>query len=78
MLKDRLDITGKAGTVILMNPYGLHRGVVPKSADRLMLGYSFSLHPTYLSPERPVVNLGPIQGCDPYVNRRFVSFSEDG
>lgn len=78
MLKDRLDITGKAGTVILMNPYGLHRGVVPKSADRLMLGYSFSLHPTYLSPERPVVSLGPIQGCDPYVNRRFVSFSEVG
>jgi hypothetical protein len=75
MLKERLDITGKAGTVIMMNPYGLHRAVVPKSSDRLILGYSFSLHPTYQSPSQPVVSMGPIEGCDPYVNRRFVAFN---
>lgn len=74
LYEDRLDILGPAGTVIIMNPYGLHRGVVPKSADRLMLGFSYSLHPTYLSPSDPVVDLDSTEFCDPYVNRLFVSF----
>ena len=74
LLEGRMDITGKAGTVIMMNPYGLHRAVVPKSKDRLILGFTFSLHPTYQSPPKPIVSRQQANGFDPYVNRRFVAF----
>lgn len=57
LLGRKIDIFGNRGTAIVMNPYGLHRAVVPESSNRLMLGFSYSLHKTPFSPDSPITKL---------------------
>lgn len=57
LLERKIDILGKRGTVIVMNPYGLHRAVVPESTNRFMLGFSYTLHKTPFSPSTPMTHL---------------------
>ncbi|MFM7325806.1 MAG: phytanoyl-CoA dioxygenase family protein, partial [Nodosilinea sp.] len=74
LLQRRLDITGQAGTLIIMDPFGLHRAIVPKTQDRLMLAFSYSLHRVPATPEHPVLTLPPRPDLDPYINRSYLRF----
>lgn len=74
LLQRRLDITGPAGTLIIMDPFGLHRAIVPKTRDRLMLAFSYSLHRVPSTPEHPVLTLPPRPDLDPYINRGYLRF----
>jgi hypothetical protein len=74
LLQNRLDITGPAGTLIVMDPFGLHRAIVPKTRDRLMLAFSYSLHRVPSTPEQPVLTLPPRPDLDPYINRGYLRF----
>jgi hypothetical protein len=74
LLAGRQDIVGPAGTVILIDPYGLHRARVPKSKDRLVLGISYGFRPLPQSPTQPVATLPAASRLDPYINRTYVSF----
>ena len=74
LLQRRLDITGQAGTLIIMDPFGLHRAMVPETRDRLMLAFSYSLHRVPATPEHPVLTLPPRPDLDPYINRSYLRF----
>ena len=54
--EDLYSFIGKAGSAILENTYGLHRGSTPKSRDRLMISMSFSLVKTPYSPTKPFMS----------------------
>ena len=77
LLQNRLDITGPAGTLIVMDPFGLHRAIVPKTRDRLMLAFSYSLHRVPSTPEQPVLTLPPRPDLDPYINRGYLRFEAE-
>jgi hypothetical protein len=67
----RIDVTGPAGTGILMDPFGLHRGMVPSAGDRLILAVSYSLGTiNYTAPKAPLVTTD--LKVDPFVNRLYV------
>lgn len=72
LLARKIDIVGKRGTAIVMNPYGLHRAVVPKSEDRLVLGFSYSFHKTPFTPKEPVCNIGMSKNHDQYLMRHYI------
>jgi hypothetical protein len=68
----RIDITGPAGTAILMDPFGLHRATVPTAGDRLMLAVTYSLGcATVHAPKKPLLASTGL-GIDPFVNRLYV------
>jgi hypothetical protein len=77
LLQNRLDITGPAGTLIVMDPFGLHRAIVPKTRDRLMLAFSYSLHRVPSTPEQPVLTLPPRPDLDPDINRGYLRFEAE-
>ena len=69
---ERIDVTGPAGTGILMDPFGLHRGMVPTAGDRLILAVSYSLGTTnYAAPKSPPLQSSEMD-FDPFINRLFV------
>lgn len=72
LINRKIDIVGKRGTAIVMNPYGLHRAVVPESEDRLVLGFSYSFHKTPFTPKDPVSNIGLATNHDPYLLRYYI------
>lgn len=68
----RIDVMGPAGTGILMDPFGLHRGVVPAAGDRLILAVSYSLGTiNYTAPRSPPLASTDLK-VDPFVNRLYV------
>lgn len=74
----RLDTVGPAGTGILIDPYGLHRASVPRSADRLMLAVTYTLASSpVFAPGRPLTTARG-RDIDPWVNRFFVAPESSG
>ncbi len=68
----RIDVTGPAGTGILMDPFGLHRGTVPTAGDRLILAVSYSLGTiNYTAPKSPPLTATELN-VDPFINRLYV------
>lgn len=68
----RIDVIGPAGTGILMDPFGLHRGMVPVAGDRLILAISYSLGTaSYGAPKSPPLASTELK-IDPFVNRLYV------
>jgi hypothetical protein len=67
-------ITGPAGTCFLENTYGIHRGVPPMKAPRLIFQVLYSLRQSIYGPSAPVAKIG-MRGIssdlDPYVNRIY-------
>lgn len=77
-----LSITGKAGSAFLENTFGIHRGLPPKSTNRLIAQVVYSLVPLPYGPKKPVLPLssasamsenGQSSDLDPYVNRVYFS-----
>jgi hypothetical protein len=63
-------LVGPKGTAFLVNTYGLHKGLAPKTRERLIFVAQYSLLPIGLIKYEPVG--GPLNGLDPYVNRLFL------
>jgi hypothetical protein len=67
-------ITGPAGTCFLENTYGVHRGIPPTKAPRLIFQVLYSLRPNIYGPAAPMVTMGTHgipSDLDPYVNRIY-------
>ena len=72
LYEQRIDVTGPAGTGILMDPFGLHRGIVPSAGDRLILSVSYSLGTiNYTAPKSPPLAFTDLK-VDPFINRLYV------
>lgn len=74
--EDVLSITGKAGSHFLENTFGMHRGIPPKSKQRLIFQVLYSMMPHISGPAHPVHRLGHDRAkmLDPYINRVYYSF----
>ncbi|MCA6121820.1 phytanoyl-CoA dioxygenase family protein [Bradyrhizobium sp. WSM 1704] len=71
-----LSFTGAAGTMFLENTYGIHRGVPPKSRNRLLFQVLYSLAAYIGGPKKPVAPYVTSQdgvSIDRYVNRIYLS-----
>jgi hypothetical protein len=67
-------LVGPKGTAFLVNTYGLHKGLAPKTGERLIFVAQFSLLPIGLIKYAPVA--AAMGGLDPYVNRLFLKPTE--
>jgi hypothetical protein len=67
-----LAFIGPAGTGVLIDSKGIHKGTPPMSGGRLLLGIQYSLLPCLIYQYRPVNYRGPIR-FSRYVNRLMVS-----
>jgi hypothetical protein len=68
--------TGPAGTCFLENTYGMHRGIPPTRAPRLMFQVLYSLRPNIYGPAAPLIKAGTPgipPRVDAYVNRIYLS-----
>lgn len=64
---------GPAGTTLIENTYGLHKGLPVQEGRRLMLQFTYSLFPLLYAPERPEVSAAELSGAyDPHINRVHV------
>ena len=63
-------ILAPAGSWFLEDVYGFHKGVLPVSKPRLLVGIEYNLYPSPLSPKAPI--LARDDRYDPYVNRLFM------
>ena len=74
--KNIFTFTGKSGSVIAANTFGLHRGKTPKSNNRLMLVLSFSLIGTFYGPTKPFLNINDIitnkKNLNKFINKRYI------
>ena len=74
---DRLAVvTGPAGFGFLTDPYGVHKGMVPRDRPRLILQIQYSLLPVYACDYAPEPYRGPL-ALDPYVNRLMLRLPVD-
>lgn len=64
-------IKGLAGTGIIMDPKGIHKGATPTRRARLLLGIHYSLLPCFLYEYSPVKCMRAGQ-FDPYINRLMI------
>ncbi len=64
-------ITAPAGSWFLEDVYGFHKGGVPRSKPRLLVGIEYNLYPSPLSPKAPI--LPRDARYDPYINRLFLA-----
>ena len=70
-----LSFSGPAGTAFLENTYGIHRGVPPKSKNRLLFQVLYSLNEYIGGPKHPVAPYVPSQNgvsLDRYTNRVYL------
>ena len=51
--RNTFTFTGDAGSAIIADTFGIHRGLEPKRKNRLMMVLCYSLVNTYFSPENP-------------------------
>ena len=74
--KDLFTFTGKSGSVIAVNTFGLHRGKTPKSNDRLMLVLAYSLIGTFYGPSKPYLNINDIKtdkkNLNKFINKAYI------
>jgi len=84
--RDRIEtLTGRAGEAFLVDTSGIHKGLLPEQADRLVFQATYALLPMLKEPARPVPMPGLAEACDAryrdaldreylaYVNRIAVS-----
>jgi hypothetical protein len=65
--------TGPAGTAFLENTYGMHRGLPPRAAPRLIFQPLYAQRPLIFGPKKPVIGAAEVGlTLDPYINRVFV------
>jgi hypothetical protein len=65
-----LEFIDQRGTAFMVDTYGFHKGLLPKSEDRLLLQIQYSLHPIGIEAYNPVkMDAFPYE---PYVNRLLV------
>ena len=65
--------TGPAGTAILENTYGLHKGLPVRRRSRLMFQVTYSLFPLMYAPAKPEAAASELSvKYDPHVNRVHV------
>jgi hypothetical protein len=62
---------GPAGTAMVADTYGVHRGEVPRLRPRLMFLAQYSLLPIFAFEYRPL-RLSPRPAVDPYINRLLI------
>ena len=74
--KNIFTFTGKSGSVIAANTFGLHRGKTPVSNDRLMLVLAFSLVGTFYGPSKPFLISNEIttnkKNLNKYINKNYI------
>jgi hypothetical protein len=69
-----LSITGKAGSTFMENTYGIHKGTLPRSKNRLVMQIEYSLRPIpYDYKPVPESAVTVTHKLDPYINRLFVA-----
>ncbi|MCB2078724.1 MAG: phytanoyl-CoA dioxygenase family protein [Novosphingobium sp.] len=71
-----IPLTGKAGTGLIEDTFGIHKGQPVLSGERLMFQAVYSLSPLFYGPAKPLLSaseLPPGLRIDPWINRRFVS-----
>lgn len=68
--------TGKSGSAIAANTFGLHRGKTPTTNDRLMLVLAFSLVGNFYGPPKPFLNLNEIitnkKKLNKFINKNYI------
>lgn len=71
-----LVLTGPAGTRFLEDTSGLHRGIPPLAAPRLIFQVLYSLRPYYGGPRRPLRSADDLEcrKLDPYSNGVYLAF----
>jgi hypothetical protein len=62
---------GSAGTCFIADTFGIHKGWLPRTRDRLILAAQYNLTPSPLGPQSPVLAHAE-QPIDTYVNRLYV------
>jgi hypothetical protein len=65
-------VCGPAGSAFLVNTYGIHKGLLPKSRDRLLLQLQYSLLPIGRERYERTPKIRDEGRYDPYVNRLFL------
>lgn len=67
-------LTGPAGTGLIENTFGIHRGMPVRNGTRLMFQAVYSLFPLFYAPRRPLARLSERPewaALDPWINRAF-------
>ncbi|MDQ2763315.1 MAG: hypothetical protein M3Y22_07415, partial [Pseudomonadota bacterium] len=65
-------VTGARGTAFMADTYGIHAGMIPTHAPRLILQAQYSLLPVFAFQYAPLASSGP-PSLDPYVNRLLLA-----
>ncbi len=65
-----MTLEAPAGSWFLEDVYGFHKGLLPKTKPRLLVGIEYNLYPSPLAPKRPVLDRD--ERFDPYINRVFM------
>ncbi len=69
--KDKVKyFTGEKGSMFMVNTYGFHKGLLPKSNNRLLLQFQYSLQPIAIEKYEPVKI--EKQNYHPFVNRLLI------
>lgn len=69
--KNILKITGEAGSTILENTFGLHKGQVAESKERMIFQVEYSLLPIGAYKYKPIKK-HDVSSYDRYINRLFI------
>lgn len=67
---------GPAGTQILSNTFGVHKAGIPRTNDRIILVFNYSMNPYWSFPKAsiPRTEIMSHVKLDPYINRRFIKY----
>ncbi len=71
-MENIIRFTGKAGTAFLENTFGLHKGQMPTSGNRLLFQAQYSLHRIGIYRYNPLLRGPEDSELDPYINRLFL------
>ena len=70
-------ITGHKGSSFFVNTYGVHKGLLPKQSNRLVLEICYSLMPAYKVDYQPeIFEDDRFRGFDPYINKLFFKYAK--
>jgi hypothetical protein len=75
--EDLRSFTGPAGTTLIENTFGLHRGTKPVHKPRLIYQTLYSLRETIYGPRRPIIDAAAVEHrapLDPYINSIYLRF----
>lgn len=68
-----IEFTRPKGSAFMVNTYGFHKGLLPKSKNRLLLQVQYSLRPIGIESYDPV-KVDYTEHLDSYVNRLIIKF----